>query len=93
MQESFGVELEKSFKFNSSHFIVYKGFRESLHGHNYKVSIKMTANKLNDSYYVLDFDIIKEIATKLCSSLKHYILLPKLNPYITIKETEKNTEV
>ena len=32
---------KEKFKFNAAHFIAYKGFREMLHGHNYKVGVKI----------------------------------------------------
>ena len=28
-------------KFNAAHFIAYKGFREALHGHNYRMSVEV----------------------------------------------------
>jgi 6-pyruvoyltetrahydropterin/6-carboxytetrahydropterin synthase len=33
---------KEDFKFNCSHFIAFEGFRERLHGHNYRISIKVT---------------------------------------------------
>ncbi len=40
---AFEVVIAKpDFKFNSAHFIAFKGFREKLHGHNYTVSVKVT---------------------------------------------------
>ncbi|MFT4572386.1 MAG: 6-pyruvoyl-tetrahydropterin synthase, partial [Candidatus Binatia bacterium] len=30
-----------NFKFNAAHFIAYQGFREKLHGHNYRVSVRV----------------------------------------------------
>lgn len=32
---------KEDFKFNCSHFIAFEGFRERLHGHNYRISIKV----------------------------------------------------
>jgi 6-pyruvoyl tetrahydropterin synthase/QueD family protein len=91
--EEFGVEMEKYFKFNSSHFVAYEGFREPLHGHNYKVTIKVMANELNSSSYVIDFDEIKPIMTQICNSLKHCLLLPKNNKYLIIAENENKIKV
>lgn len=88
--ETYGIEMEKYFKFNSSHFIVYKNFRENLHGHNYKVSISIKAEKLQDSFYVIDFGEVKNILAKICDNLKHVLLLPLLNEYIKIEEIEEN---
>ena len=90
-QSEFLVEMEKSFKFNSAHFVVYGGFREPLHGHNYKVSIKICSKSLNSCNYVVDFGIIKESAEEICKNLKHCLLLPKFNNFIVIKESENKS--
>jgi 6-pyruvoyltetrahydropterin/6-carboxytetrahydropterin synthase len=93
LMEEYGVEMENYFKFNSSHFVAYDGFREPLHGHNYKVSLKVMAKSLNSSSYVLDFDLIKPIMLKICSTLKHCLLLPKNNPYLKITEEDNSVKV
>ena len=92
--EHYGIEMDKMFKFNSSHFVVYKGFREPLHGHNYKVSIKIKAKKLNSCYYVCDFHIVSDLMREICAKLKHVCLLPKNNPFvkITAHSTDKTNE-
>lgn len=42
MAAHFEVFVSKEdFKFNCAHFISFKGFRERLHGHNYRISIKV----------------------------------------------------
>jgi len=33
------ARLQRLLKFNAAHFIAYHGFREALHGHNYRVSV------------------------------------------------------
>jgi 6-pyruvoyl-tetrahydropterin synthase len=86
--EFFGIILDKLFKINSSHFIIYEGFREPLHGHNYKVSIKIKAKKLDDCYMVVDFDKVKVIMEKNCSELKHKVLLPKINKWLNINQQD-----
>eukprot|EP01033_Poteriospumella_lacustris_P021447 gene21447-15922_t len=41
----FEVFVSKAdFKFNCAHFIVFEGFRERLHGHNYQMSVKVTGD-------------------------------------------------
>lgn len=91
--EEFGVELENYYKFNSSHFVAYDGFREPLHGHNYKVSIKIKASNLNSSSYVMDFGDVSPIMKNICDNLKHCLLLPKHNTWLKITEDEKSTKV
>ena len=89
-QEEFGIELEKYFKFNSSHFVIYKDSAETLHGHNYKVSIKIKCRRLSEENLVLDFDIVKPIVTNICNELKHCLILPKLHPDLKIEEEAEN---
>jgi 6-pyruvoyl-tetrahydropterin synthase len=93
MKEYFGIELDKLFKINSSHFVVYEGYREPLHGHNYKVSIKLKARKLDDCYMVLDFDHVKTIMTEICDKLKHSLMLPGLNKCLKITQNEGSVKI
>jgi len=87
-----GIEFEKSFGFNSAHFVLYKGFREPLHGHNYNVCVKILGTKLNENGFVFDKDLISEITTNLCKSFKNNMLLPKRNPFLKLREVENNIE-
>ncbi len=91
--EIFGVEMEKYFKFNSSHFVIYDKFRETIHGHNYKVSLKIKSRKLSECYYVIDFGDLKKIMENICKELNHCILLPKLNKFIKITENNENYNI
>jgi 6-pyruvoyl-tetrahydropterin synthase len=91
--EYYGIQLDKLFKINSAHFVVYDGYRETIHGHNYKVSIKLKAKKLDDCYMVLDFDHVKAIMSEICDGLKHRLLLPKLNKWIQIAEQDDKVEI
>lgn len=52
-------------KFSCAHFVAYEGFRESLHGHNYTVSIRMSG-ALGPDGYVLDFGDIKKTGKDIC---------------------------
>ena len=46
MTQTFRVHVTKDYlKFNAAHFIAYKGFREALHGHNYRVSVDIEAGE------------------------------------------------
>lgn len=93
MEECHGIELEKYFKFNSSHFVTYEGFRENLHGHNYKVSIKLIAAQLDSNFMVTDFDNVKPVMTQICNELKHCLLIPKWNKHIKISVTDSEVNI
>ena len=85
MTGSFEVYVcKESFKFNAAHFIAYPGFRERLHGHNYRVSVRM-AGPVGDDGYVVDFGDIKRAAREVCEALNERVIVPMLSDVITIK--------
>jgi dihydroneopterin triphosphate aldolase (PTPS-III) / 6-pyruvoyltetrahydropterin synthase len=85
MTTSFEVYVSKdSFKFNAAHFIAYRGFRERLHGHNYRVSVRMEGPVGADGY-VVDFGHIKRAAREVCSSLNERVIVPMKSDVITIE--------
>lgn len=75
-EKTFRVYVSKDYlKFNAAHFIAYKGFREALHGHNYRVSVEIEGD-LGEQGYVLDFGIVKDVARRVCDRLDERMLLP-----------------
>ena len=75
-RESFRVHVTKDYlKFSAAHFIAYPGFRERLHGHNYRVSIALDG-QLGPQGYVVDFGVVKRIARRLCERLDEHLLIP-----------------
>lgn len=74
----FEIFLGKTdFKFNCSHFIAFKGFRERLHGHNYRVYVRIIGGStVCDDGYLMDFGDIKKVTRSLCSQLNEYFILP-----------------
>lgn len=85
MKTSFEVYVSKdSFKFNAAHFIAYRGFRERLHGHNYRVSVRMEGPVGGDGY-VVDFGDIKRAARDVCAALNERLIVPMLSDVITTK--------
>jgi len=84
--QSFRVHVAKDYlKFNAAHFIAYKGFREALHGHNYRVSVDVEGT-LGPEGYVLDFGIVKEAARRVCKRLDEKVLIPMHSDCLTIRE-------
>jgi 6-pyruvoyl-tetrahydropterin synthase len=79
------------FKFNCAHFIIYNGFRERLHGHNYQVAIKVIGNgSISQDGYLIDFGDIKKAARSICASLNEYFICPALSPNIQISEVDQS---
>ncbi|CAN0097530.1 unnamed protein product, partial [Ectocarpus sp. 8 AP-2014] len=74
--ERFEVFVAKEdFKFSSSHFVAFEGFRERLHGHNYSCSVRLKGEVCQDGY-VVDFGIVKKVMRKLCKGLNERFLCP-----------------
>jgi 6-pyruvoyl-tetrahydropterin synthase len=83
--ESFRVQVTKDYlKFSAAHFIAYQGFREALHGHNYRVAIA-AEGPLSAQGYVVDFAIVKRIARRLCADLDERMLLPEESDCLVIE--------
>ena len=91
--ESFRVHVTKDYlKFSAAHFIAYPGFRERLHGHNYRVSISLFG-QLGPQGYVVDFGVVKKIARRLCERLDEHVMLPAQSDCLTIREEGERVHV
>lgn len=83
-KESFRVFVTKDYlKFSAAHFIAYPGFRERLHGHNYRVSVEIHG-RLGPQGYVVDFGIVKRVARRLCERLDEKVIVPAQSDCLTV---------
>ncbi|WP_096200714.1 6-carboxytetrahydropterin synthase QueD [Bacillus sp. FJAT-45350] len=59
-------ELNKDFHFAAAHFIPHDaaGKCKNVHGHTYFVNITVAGNVLNDSGFLVNFQILKELVHK-----------------------------
>ncbi len=58
--------------FSAAHSLrEYKGKCESLHGHNWKVEVIVSSEKLNPSGMVMDFSDLKIITKEILENLDH----------------------
>ena len=93
MAPNYSIKVYKQyFNFASSHFLVFEGKREPIHGHNYRVRVSGSSKKLA-SDMVFDFLDIKPIVRDVCDSLDHRLLLPSDNPWIKMSEVGDNYNV
>lgn len=81
------IEISKEdIKFSAAHFTIFNATeRERLHGHNYAVSLAVTA-PVGDDGICFSYKDIKTRLRNLCETLDEYTLVPKLSPYLTIDE-------
>ena len=74
-----------TFKFNASHFVAYPGFRERLHGHSYRASVKLLGNhQIGRDGYVLDFGCVKSVTKDVCKKMNEYFIVPMLSEVLNI---------
>lgn len=67
----------------------YKGNCENLHGHNWRVQITMTAERLNEIDIVMDFRDLKKVAQEVVAPLDH-VLLNDVFPFTEKNPTSEN---
>lgn len=90
----FEVNLQKeNFKFNAAHFVTFKGFRERLHGHNYRVGVKLVGLKIRNDGYLIDFGDVKKSCRKCCKVLNEHVLIPMKSDVMDIQVHESTIEL
>ena len=83
-------ELKILASFASAHQL--RGFHggcENLHGHNWKVEVFVSGEKLQDDGLLIDFKIIKQKTEKILDYLDHRFL-NDLEPFTTINPSSEN---
>ena len=90
---SFKVHVTKDYLvFASAHFITFAGHRcEPLHGHNYRVAVTLEGALDDESWYVVDFSVLKQLMRRLCNEIDHKVLLPTRNPRQTVEVRASGT--
>ncbi|MFW9915542.1 MAG: 6-pyruvoyl tetrahydropterin synthase family protein [Candidatus Thorarchaeota archaeon] len=79
------LELKKiSLCFSAAHFLIGFGKCERLHGHNYQVQLKVTAEFHPNQEAIIDFSLLKRKTSEIISKLDHRILLAKGHPKMNI---------
>ena len=83
-------ELKITSQFAAAHKLRgFEGSCENLHGHNWKVEVYVTGEKLERDGLLIDFRIIKEKTEKLLDELDHKFL-NDLEPFISLNPSSEN---
>ncbi len=83
-------ELLIETRFSSAHQLRgYKGRCENLHGHNWKVQVTVTAERLNEIGLAMDFHEIKAHTHEVVSMLDHG-MLNDIFPFTEINPSSEN---
>jgi len=91
--DRYSVIVEKQdLQFCSAHFILHKGGREMLHGHNFHCAVILEGDLTTD-HYVIDFGDIKAAARQACAPLDHRVLLPGSSVDIHLVAAEQRLSV
>ena len=68
-------ELKVVTSFAAAHQLTMVGEKcENLHGHNWKIEVYVTGEKLNDAGVLIDFGIIKKNLAEIMTSIDHKFL-------------------
>lgn len=94
-RRTYRVTVSKDYLvFAAAHFITFAGHRcEPLHGHNYRVGVALEGALDGESWYVVDFSVLKSILRRFCDEIDHKMLLPSRNPRLTIEHNGRSVHV
>jgi dihydroneopterin triphosphate aldolase (PTPS-III) / 6-pyruvoyltetrahydropterin synthase len=82
-----------TFKFNAAHFVAYENYRERLHGHNYRVSVRLLGERspssgsraiLGPDGYLMDFTNVKKVTKHVCQQLNEHFICPMYSNVLKI---------
>lgn len=74
------------FSFSAGHFTIFSATeRESLHGHNYQVSICFDL-EIKHNGLAFDYRDYKQKMLSICAMVDRHFLLPTKSPYLTLTE-------
>ncbi len=88
MSGTFSLRFGKEdFKFSAAHFTVFgDGEAESLHGHNYRVTVELSGSGLDDLDFLVPAAAAKQDVRAECAALDEKVLLPSECPHLELAE-------
>jgi 6-pyruvoyltetrahydropterin/6-carboxytetrahydropterin synthase len=84
VKTTWSIEVHKDYlKFSAAHFLIFPdGTAERLHGHNYKVYVRVES-ALDEHGLVVNFKDIKPVIRELCDELDEHLLIPGRHPVLS----------
>ena len=86
------LHLEKeNLRFFAAHFVAKvnpvtgKVERETLHGHNYKVTVEVLGTKQRDSPYIIDKNDIQDATKRVCDGFHSKMLIPTRSTALEVR--------
>lgn len=82
----FSVSVSKDYlTFSAAHFLTIPNHKcESLHGHNYIVTVLVEGLVDRTTGFVVDFAVVKKILRPVIDRIDHKVLVPAANPTVVI---------
>ena len=95
MPAPYRVSVSKDYlTFSSAHFITLTGHKcESLHGHNYQVTVTVEGQLDPECAFVVDFAVLKRVLRPYVDAMDHKVILPTGNAKLAIREDGEKTLV
>lgn len=92
---TFSVSVSKDYlTFSAAHFLTIPGHKcESLHGHNYVVSVVVEGGVDRTTGFVVDFAVVKTVLRPVIDAIDHRVLVPTGNPAVRIATEGEATVV
>lgn len=84
----FELSVEQSFAAGHS-LRNYKGKCENVHGHNYKVQLKVMGTELDHAGLLMDFGDMKRILREVIAILDHHFI-NDIEPFTTVNPSAEN---
>ena len=83
-------DLTVELQFSAAHQLRgYKGKCEAMHGHNWRIQVTVSSDKLNDIGMVIDFHELKELTNEIILPLDHSFL-NEVFPFTEINPSSEN---
>ncbi len=82
----FSVSVSKDYlTFSAAHFLTIPDHKcESLHGHNYVVTVLVEGAVDRATGFVVDFAVVKKILRPVIDRIDHKVLVPSGNPTVVV---------
>lgn len=92
---SFEVYVSKdTFKFNAAHFVAFQGYRERLHGHNYRIGVRLLGRRqIGADGYLIDFGCVKDVCKKVCKRINEHFLCPVHSDVLKITTENESVRI
>ncbi len=85
---------KQDFKFAAAHFTLLPGgIAEPLHGHNYRVSVELAGDVLDEDGLLVEAAPVKQAIRRACAALDDRVLVPVRSPRLTIVREAGAVEV